>query len=131
MLIIASVKDLTELRQSKRLYPELLDYMEPTLRILEEEYPERDSNLDGGRFIIHQCFEDLFNPLHGLFYTIPGEPYRLPIAEQVEQIVTEAGRYFAVFVAVDDDTGDTHLLPHLPWVPDHVLDWLGNHTDIQ
>lgn len=131
MLIIASVKDLTELRQSKRLHPELLDYMEPTLRILEEEYPERNPSLEGGRFIVHQCFDDLFNPVHGLFYTIPGESYRLPIAEQVEQIVTEAGQYSAVFVAVDDDTGDTHLLPHLPWVPGYVLDWLRKYTDIQ
>lgn len=124
MLIVSTLDALELLRQVQGLTPELLDYMEPTLALLEEECPERDPDLDDGSFIIHQVFQDLCHPVHGLIYQVPGEPDLLPIAEMIEEIRTREGLYYAAFVATDDDSGNTHLVPAEPWLPEHVKRWL-------
>ena len=124
MLVVSTLNALKLLREVNGLAPELLDYMESTLAFLEEECPERDPDLEGGSFIIHQASRDLCHPVHGLIYQVPGEPDLLPIADVIEEIPTRDGLYYAAFVATDDDSGNTHLVPSVPWVPERVRSWL-------
>jgi hypothetical protein len=124
MLVVSTLRALELLRQVNGLAPELLDYMESTLELLEEECPGRDPELDGGNFIIHQAPCDLCHPVHGLVYQVPGDPDLLPTADVIEQIRTRDGLYYAAFVVTDDDSGNTHLVPVEPWVPKQVRRWL-------
>jgi hypothetical protein len=124
MILIDTLDHLETWSRQNIIPPEIYAYIEPTLTFLAQECPERDPETEGGGFTLHQELADLLDPLRGLFITNPGEPMRLPVAEVVEKIDGRGQGTYAVFVALDDESGYTHLVPDQPWLPEPLRQWL-------